>query len=232
MISSAPVLGSSPAYDVVESLLILGGRMAPGRWRAWAEQTRASLGSVAARRLRIWFGGDDPVGGAALALVPCLPKHYSADALISALAAVPLGDFLRLAVTAGAIAPEAPLTSDDLLALRESPVVARAYIGRYLRLNGRARAHLLWILDEPEAARNEFAASASARRSDLARCLARCLAATVRLTLFGCARCVIWKAFRQWSSRLPPLPLDRVPTIMRSVSPCSTAHPTSHTCSW
>jgi DNA-binding transcriptional ArsR family regulator len=150
------MLDSSPAYDVVESLLILGGRMAPGRWRAWAEQTRASLGAVAARRLRIWFGGDDPVGGAALALVPRLPKHHSADALISALAAVPLGDFLRLAVTAGAIAPEAPLTSDDLLSLRGAPVAARAYTDRYLRLNGRARAHLLWILDEPEVARNEL----------------------------------------------------------------------------
>ncbi len=28
MTSSAPVLDSSPAYDVVESLLVLGGRMA------------------------------------------------------------------------------------------------------------------------------------------------------------------------------------------------------------
>ena len=156
MRSSAPVLDSSPAYDVVESLLILGGRMAPGRWRAWAEQTRASLGAVAARRLRIWFGGDDPVGGAALALIPSLSGPRDAQELISALAALPQGDFLRLAVTAGSIVPEAPLTSDDLLALRESPVVARAYIDRYLRLNGRARAHLLWILDEPEAARNEL----------------------------------------------------------------------------
>jgi DNA-binding transcriptional ArsR family regulator len=141
---------------VVESLLILGGRMPPGRWRAWAEQTRASLGSVVARRLRIWFGGDDPVGGAALALVPRLPKHHSADALISALAAVSQGDFLRLAVTAGAIAPEAPLTSDDLLSLQGASVAARAYIDRYLRVTGRARAHLLWILDEPEAARDEL----------------------------------------------------------------------------
>jgi len=111
---------------------------------------------MAARRLRIWFGGDDPVGGAALALLPRLPKHRSADAVISGLAAVPQGDFLRLAVTAGAIAPEAPLTSDDLLSLRGAPVAARAYIDRYLRLNGRARSHLLWILDEPEAARDEL----------------------------------------------------------------------------
>ncbi len=29
-------------------------------------------------------------------------------------------------------------------------------VDRYLRLNGRARAHLLWILDEPEAARDEL----------------------------------------------------------------------------
>jgi DNA-binding transcriptional ArsR family regulator len=156
MTSGLPVLDSSPAYDMVESLLVLGGRMASGRWRAWVEQTRASLGSVAVRRLRIWFGSDDPVGGAALALVPRLPKHHSADALISALAAVPQGDYLRLAVTAGAIAPEAPLTSDDLLSLRGAPVAARAYIDRYLRLNGRARAHLLWILDEPEVARDEL----------------------------------------------------------------------------
>jgi DNA-binding transcriptional ArsR family regulator len=156
MTPSFPVLDSSPAYDLVESLLVLGGRMAPGRWRAWAEQIRISLGSVAARRLRIWFGGEDPVGGAALALVPRLPRRHSADALISTLAAVPQGDFLRLAVTAGAIAPEAPLTSDDLLSLRGAPAAARTYIDRYLRLNGRARAHLLWILDEPEVARDEL----------------------------------------------------------------------------
>jgi DNA-binding transcriptional ArsR family regulator len=156
MASSAPVLDNSPAYDLVESLLVLGGRMAPGRWRAWAEQTRASLGAVSARRLRIWFGGDDPVGGAALALIPRLSGPRDALALIFALSALPQGDFLRLAVTAGPIAPEAPLTSDDLLSLRASPVAARAYIDRYLRLNGRARAHLLWILDEPEAARDEL----------------------------------------------------------------------------
>jgi DNA-binding transcriptional ArsR family regulator len=156
MTSSAPVLDSSPAYDVIESLLVLGGRMASGRWRAWVEQTRASLGLVAARRLRIWFGGDDPVGGAALALIPRLSGPRDALALIFALSALPQGDFLRLAVTAGPIAPEAPLTSDDLLSLRASPVAARAYIDRYLRLNGRARAHLLWILDEPEAARYEL----------------------------------------------------------------------------
>jgi DNA-binding MarR family transcriptional regulator len=76
--------------------------------------------------------------------------------LISALSALPQGDFLRLAVTAGSIAPEAPLTTSDLLSLHGSPGAARAYIARYLRLNGRARAHLLRILDEPESARDEL----------------------------------------------------------------------------
>lgn len=156
MTSGLPALDSSPAYDLVESLLVLGGRMAPGRWRAWAEQTRSSLGTVAARRLRIWFGGDDPVGGAALALIPRLSEPRDAQTLVFALAALPQGDFLRLVMTAGSIAPEAPLTPDDLLSLRGSPVAAQAYIDRYLRLNGRARAHLLWILDEPEAARDEL----------------------------------------------------------------------------
>jgi len=156
MVSSAPVLDSSPAYDLVESLLVLGGRMPPGRWRAWAEQTRTSLGAVTARRLRIWFGGDDPVGGAALALIPRLSGARDAEALISAIFKLSQGDFLRLAVTAGPISPDAPLASDDLLSLRESPAAARAYVDLYLRLNGRARAHLLWILDEPAAARDEL----------------------------------------------------------------------------
>jgi DNA-binding transcriptional ArsR family regulator len=155
MTSSLPVLDSSPAYDVVESLLVLGGRVSPGRWRAWAEQTRASLGAVAARRLRIWFGGDDPIGGAALALIPRLSGLRDGQELISALSALPQGDFLRLAVTAGSIAPEAPLTSDDLLSLCRAPV-ARVYIDRYLRLTGRARVHLRWILDEPKAACDEL----------------------------------------------------------------------------
>jgi DNA-binding transcriptional ArsR family regulator len=156
MTLSLPALDSSPTYDVVESLLVLGGRVPPGRWRAWAEQTRASLGAVAARRLRIWFGGDDPIGGAALALIPRLSGRRDTQELISALAALPQRDFLRLAVTAGSIAPEAPLTSDDLVSLRDSPAAARVYIDRYLRLNGRAHTHLLWLIDNPEAARNEL----------------------------------------------------------------------------
>jgi DNA-binding transcriptional ArsR family regulator len=156
MTSSMPVLDSSPMYDVVESLLVLGGRIAPGRWRAWAAETRATLGSLAVRRLRVWFGGDAPVGGAALALIPRLPEPRDGDALISALAALPHGDFLRLAITTGFTDPETPPTTDDLLSLQGSPAAARDYIERYLRLTGRAQAHLLWILDGPEAARAEL----------------------------------------------------------------------------
>jgi DNA-binding transcriptional ArsR family regulator len=156
MTSSAPVLDSSPAYDLVESLLALGGRMAPGRWRAWTEQACASLDAAAARRLRLWFGGPAPVGGAALALVPRLSAPRDADALLSGLAALSRGDWLRLAVTTGFTDPETPLTSDDLLGLRGSPKAARAYVERYLRLSGRTQGHLLWILDEPEAARAEL----------------------------------------------------------------------------
>jgi DNA-binding transcriptional ArsR family regulator len=67
-----------------------------------------------------------------------------------------VGDFLRLAVTAGFTDPETPLTTGALLSLQGSAVAARAYIERYLRLTGRARSHLLWILEEPEAARAEL----------------------------------------------------------------------------
>jgi DNA-binding transcriptional ArsR family regulator len=111
---------------------------------------------VTLRRLRLWFGGDAPVGGTALALIPHLPEPHSADALLSGLSALPQGDFLRLAVTAGYTDPETPLTSDDLLALQGAPAAARSYVDRYLRLTGRAQAHLLWILNEPEAARDEL----------------------------------------------------------------------------
>ena len=156
MTSSAPVLDSSPAYDVVESLLILGGRMAPGRWRAWAEQTRASL---ALWRRAVCASGSAGISSwrrSARADSHVCLEPRDAQELISALATLPQGDFLRLAVTAGFTDPEAPLTSDDLLALQRRPMAARAYIDRYLRLNGRAHAHLRWILDEPEAARNEL----------------------------------------------------------------------------
>lgn len=156
MTSSAPVLDSSPAYDVVESLLVLGGGMPPGHWRTWAAQTRATLGAVVVRRLRLWFGGAIPVGGACLALIPRLSEPRDTQALISSLATLPTGDFLRLAVTAGFTDPATPLTSNDLLALQGSPIAARAYVERYLRLNGRAQAHLLWIIEEPETARAEL----------------------------------------------------------------------------
>src|SRR6185312_6468589 len=115
MTSSAPVLDSSPAYDVVESLLVLGGGMPPGHWRTWAAQTRATLGAVVVRRLRLWFGGAIPVGGACLALIPRLSEPRDTQALISSLATLPTGDFLRLAVTAGFTDPATPLTSNDLL---------------------------------------------------------------------------------------------------------------------
>jgi DNA-binding transcriptional ArsR family regulator len=156
MTSNSPVLDSSPAYDLVESLLVLGGRMPPGRWRSWKGQTRANLGAPAYRRLRRWFGGPAPVGGASVALIPLLPEPHDTDALFTALTALSQSDFLRLAVTAGFIDPEAPLTSDDLLSLRESPAEARAYVERYLRVTGSAQTHLLWILAEPEAAREEL----------------------------------------------------------------------------
>src|SRR6185312_9055541 len=91
-----------------------------------------------------------------VALVPRLAERHSADTLIAALLALPQGDFLRLAVTAGFIAPEAPLAAGDLLSLRDAPAAARSYVDRYLRLTGRAQSHLLWILNDPEAARAEL----------------------------------------------------------------------------
>jgi DNA-binding transcriptional ArsR family regulator len=85
-----------------------------------------------------------------------LPEPRDAQALISSLTTLPTGDFLRLAVTAGFTDPATPLTSNDLLALQGSPIAARVYVERYLRLNGRAQAHLLWIIEEPETARAEL----------------------------------------------------------------------------
>ena len=176
---------------------------------------------------------------------PFCPNAHSADALLSGLSTLPQGDFLRLAVTAGFIAPEAPLASDDLLALRESPTAARTYVDHYLRLTGRARAHLLWILDEPEAARDELVGiirlylagpfaevepTIHDERERATRRLASCSPVTGPQSLPGCASYAIWTDSRPWSSRRPSLFPVRAPTITRSVNRSLMARRTNPTC--
>jgi DNA-binding transcriptional ArsR family regulator len=151
-----PVVDASPAYDALASLHVLAGSLPAGRWRAWAEAANRALTDDQRRRRRLWFGGDGAPGAAQMALIPRLSGARDASVFLAALAAIPVGDFLRVAVTAGYTDPDTPLATSDLLALGDNPAEARVFVDRYLRLSGRARSHLLWILAHPEAARAEL----------------------------------------------------------------------------
>lgn len=151
-------LDDSPAYDLAQGLVNLmhGG---PGaRHHPWADRAREAYSAAEWERLRRWFSGTSTIGAAYLALVPLLPEDGAAEALPEAIERMPLGDFLRVAITAGYVNPDAPLTSEALLAVTQTPAVARAYLDRYLRASGRQRALLLQICTQPEAARAELAA--------------------------------------------------------------------------
>lgn len=153
---SAPTLDDSPAYDLLQSLRVVAGSAPAGHWLAWAERSRAAIGDDERRSMRVWFGGETPVGPAYIALIPRLDGARGAGEVLAGLAALPVGDFLRVAVTAGYTDPDTPLDAEGLLALAASPAQARAFVERHLRVSGRARTHLLRILAEPEAARAEL----------------------------------------------------------------------------
>ncbi|MBF6589183.1 MAG: helix-turn-helix transcriptional regulator [Ktedonobacterales bacterium] len=148
-------LDTAPAYDLVEGLVALARGDMKGPERAWVALAREEYTAAQWERMRTWFGGESPLGGAYVALVPLLPGDGDVAALPEAIERMPLGDFLRVAVTAGNVHPDAPLMTEELVALTASPTAARAFVDGSLRLLGRRRALLLRLLAEPEAARAE-----------------------------------------------------------------------------
>jgi DNA-binding transcriptional ArsR family regulator len=150
------IMDAAPAYDLLASLRVVAGSLRPGRWRTWAEHALAAQDDDERRRVRRWFGGDVPIGAAYMALIPLLRGGRGPDELLAAIAALPVGDFVRVAITAGYTDPDTPLDTDGLLALGQSAAEARAFVDRHLRVSGRVRSQLLWMLTNPEAARGEL----------------------------------------------------------------------------
>jgi DNA-binding transcriptional ArsR family regulator len=99
------------------------------------------------------------IGLALIALVPLLSGARDLGDLADALAALPLGDLARIAVTAEMTAPQTPLDAADLLALRGDLPAARHFCDRYLRASGRRRAAALRALVAPEEMRAELLAT-------------------------------------------------------------------------
>lgn len=148
----------SPAYELFFGLAALAAPAAFPRWRAWAEGAVGAYAEVERARLRRWFGGAGLLGLAYTSLVPLLSAPADAVALLRTLADLPLGDFVRISVTADYADPEAPLDSDTLLALRHDARAAVAFVERYLQLSGRARGQVLRLLADPEGSRADLLA--------------------------------------------------------------------------
>ncbi len=148
----------SPAYELFFGLATLAAPAAFPRWRAWAEGAVGAYAEAERARLRRWFGGTWPLGLAYTSLVPLLPAPADAATLLRTLANLPLGDFVRISVTAGYADPEAPLDSDTLLGLRRDAGAAVAFVERYLQLSGRARGQVLRLLADPEGSHADLLA--------------------------------------------------------------------------
>ncbi len=91
-----------------------------------------------------------------IALIPVLSQPHSIEQFLSALADLPLPDFLRVAITAGYIDPGAPLGVDDVISLSQDRNQACRFVDHHLRLSGRERAQLLQLLASPATAQREM----------------------------------------------------------------------------
>jgi DNA-binding transcriptional ArsR family regulator len=151
-------IDDSQAYELFFSLAALAAPAAFPRWRAWAEGAVGEYAEAERVRLRRWFGGAWTLGLACTSLVPLLPAPADAATLLRTLADLPLGDFVRICVTAGYTDPTAPLDANTLLALRHDARGAVAFVERYLQLSGRARGQVLRVLADPEGARADLLA--------------------------------------------------------------------------
>jgi DNA-binding transcriptional ArsR family regulator len=148
------VTDSSPAYDLLFSFgeIVQPACRRGDRWAAWARETADQLTVAQQRRMQRYH-----IARAYAALIPTLPEPRSTRQFLHSLAAMPITDFLRVAITSGHTDPDTPLAPADLLEITRDSSRARAFVDRYLRLTGRERTNLLHILDKPEAARAELA---------------------------------------------------------------------------
>ncbi len=161
--SSAPkmsggvIIDDAPAYDALVALEGVARPRYLGRsdWRGWAESVAGELQVEQWRRVRAWFA-DSSVGLALLGLVPLLTGARDLAALSDALETLPLGDVVRIAVTAELMAPQGPLDAADLLALRGDAAAARRFCDHYLRVRGRGRTAMIHLLVAPDEARDEL----------------------------------------------------------------------------
>jgi Predicted transcriptional regulators len=155
---------NSPAYDMLQSLLFIANPSKNERWQVWAEQTIAQLRQLDSgdeqqqlwQRIVLWFRGDFSLGAVCIPLIPLLPQPTGIEELLSALATLPLPDFLRSVITISPTNPDTPLDPATLLSLCDQPAQARAFTTTYLRFTGKQRNHLLQILADPEGARQEL----------------------------------------------------------------------------
>lgn len=151
-----PTIQNAPAYDLLRSLWLVAQPGAVPRWRVWAEATAGAMAPGDLRLARRWFKGVSASGLVFDALVPLLPDPAGSEQLLDAIAQMALPDFLRAVITGEAIDPDAPLDDADLLALTQRAPLAREFLGRYLRVTGHLRSHLLRVLANPEQARAEL----------------------------------------------------------------------------
>ncbi len=155
---SGIVVDGSPLHDLFVSIEAIAAPATFPRWRSWAEQAARSYSEPELRRLRHWFGARLWLGRSYHVLVPLLAEPRDLQQLLRALAELPLADFLRIALTAGIVDPDAPIGAEDVMALIAAPQQAREYVKRNLRVSGQLRTQILRTLRDPEGARAELVA--------------------------------------------------------------------------
>lgn len=144
----ALVVEDSPGFDLLQSFDALLSSRHTGPYAAWAERHIAEMTISQQREVRRF-----PYAKAFEVLIPVLSQPKETVSLLRTMAALPLPDYLRIAITSGPVAPDTPLESERLLALVESPTAARAFIDTHLAATGRWRNALLDLLACPEEAR-------------------------------------------------------------------------------
>lgn len=154
--AAKPIIDVAPSYDLMVCGRLIAAPPKRGPWSGWALERQQQMPVGEWQTLRRWFGGSAHLGHAYLAVIPRMePKHDTA-AFLDALARLPIADFLRVALTAGWVAPDMPLADADILALVGDRPAAERFLSSYARLSGQERRTMLSLLEDPQAARAEL----------------------------------------------------------------------------